>query len=223
MNRSLIMPLILKDWHFQRGMLAVLFVGGIVSIGITLQGGIFGVIGLFSTVMATAILGVVLPQMTVVNERKQHNEVFMMSLPVTPLEYAAAKVLANVSMFLVVWLAIVFGLVYVVVGSKHAGFLPPATVGAFAIFVGFITNLCFAIVVRSEKLWILVMTVTNTAYGGVWVALYRTPNLSKQAFGPVAVWSTDILLLLGAECFVLVVVLIAAAYAQSRRASFLSA
>jgi hypothetical protein len=216
------MPLILKDWHFQRGTLAVLFVGGVISIWITLQGGILGVIGLFSTVLATAILGVVLPQMTVVNERKQHNEVFMMSLPVTPLEYAAAKVLANVSMFVVVWLAIVFGLVYAVVAGKHAGFLPPTAVGAFAIFVGFVTNLCFAIVVRSEKLWILVMTMTNMAYGGVWAALYRIPGLSKQAFGPVAVWSADIPMLLGAEFVVLLVVLITAGYGQSRRTRFLA-
>ena len=223
MNRSLIMPLILKDWYFQRGTLVVLVVGGIVSVGITLRGGLFGVIGLFSTVMATAILGVLLPQLTVVNERKQHNETFMMTLPVTPLEYAAAKILANVSMFLVVWFAILFALLYVVVGSRHSGFLPPATVGAFAIFVGFLTNLCFAIVVRSEKLWILAMTTTNLAYGLVWVALYRIPNLSKQAFGPVAVWSKDILILLGAELLVLIVVLALSAYGQARKTSFLSA
>jgi ABC-2 type transport system permease protein len=223
MNRSLIMPLILKDWYFQRGTLMVLFVGGIVSIGIMLRGGILGVIGLFSTVLATVILGVVLPQMTVVNERKQHNEAFMMSLPVTPLEYAAAKILANVSMFLVVWLAILFALAYVVLRGKMSGFLPPATVGASAVFVGFITNLCFAIVARSEKLWILTMMMTNLAYGLVWVALYRIPNLAKQAFGPVAVWSKDILWLLGLEFLVLVIVLALSAYGQSRKTSFLSA
>jgi ABC-2 type transport system permease protein len=222
MNRSLIMPLILKDWYFQRGTLTILLVGGIVSIGLTLLGGILGVVGIFSTAMATVVLGLLLPQMTVVNERKQHNETFMMSLPVTPLEYAAAKILANVSMFLVVWLAIFFALAYEVLGSHHSGFLPPATVGAFAIFVGFITNLSFAIVVRSEKLWILTMTMTNLAYGLVWVALYRTPNLAKQAFGPVAVWSKDMLLLLGLEFLVLVVVLALGAYGQARKTSFLS-
>jgi ABC-2 type transport system permease protein len=222
MNRSLIMPLILKDWHFQRGTLTILFVGGIAGIGIMLQGGILGVFGLFSTIMATVVLGVLLPQMTVVNERKQYNEAFMMSLPVTPLEYAAAKVLANVSMFLVVWFAILFALFYVVVSSKHSGFVPPAMVGALAIVVGFLANLCFAIVVRSEKLWTLAMTTTNIAYGLVWVALYRIPNLSKQAFGPVAVWSKDILLLLGTELLVLVVVLALSAYGQSRKTSFLS-
>jgi ABC-2 type transport system permease protein len=222
MNRSLIVPLILKDWYFQRATLTILLVGGIVSIGLTLLGGILGVVGIFSTAMATVVLGLVLPQMTVVNERKQHNETFMMSLPVTPLEYAAAKILANVSMFLVVWLAIFFALAYEVLGSHHSGFLPPATVGAFAIFVGFITNLCFAIVVRSEKLWILTMTMTNLAYGLVWVALYRTPNLGKQAFGPVAVWSKDILLLLGLEFLVLTIVLALGAYGQARKTSFLS-
>jgi ABC-2 type transport system permease protein len=222
MNRSLILPLILKDWHFQRGTLTILFVGGIVGIGIMLQSGILGVFGLFSTVMATVVLGVLLPQMTVVNERKQHNEAFTMSLPVTPLEYAAAKVLANVSMFLVVWFAILFALFYAVLSSKHSGFVPPAMVGALAIVVGFLANLCFAIVVRSEKLWTLAMTTTNIAYGLVWVALYRIPNLSKQAFGPVAVWSKDILLLLGTELLVLVVVLALSAYGQSRKTSFLS-
>jgi hypothetical protein len=56
----------------------------------------------------------------------------------------------------------------------------------------------------------------------VWLALYRIPNLSKQAFGPVAVWSKDILLLLGAEFLVLVVVLLLSTYGQSRKTSFLS-
>jgi len=222
MNRSLILPLVSKDWYFQRGTLMVLFIGGIVSIGLMLQGGILGVIGIFSMVMAIAILGVVLPQLTVINERKQHNETFTMSLPVTPLEYAAAKILANVSMFLVVWSAILFALLYVVWHGKVLGFIPAATVAAFAIFVGFTANLCFAIVVRSEKLWILAMTTTNVAYGLVWMALYRIPNLSKQAFGPVPVWSKDILLVLGAEFLVLAVVLSLGVYGQSRKTSFLS-
>jgi ABC-2 type transport system permease protein len=223
MNRNLVMPLISKDWRLVRGTLLVLFAGGILSIGIMLEGGLLAVIGLFSTVMITVILGIVLPQITVVNDRKQQNEAFIMTLPVTPLEYLAAKVLANVSMFLVDWLAILGALLFVVLRAKVSGFIPVAAVGAFAIFVGFVANLSFAIVVRSERLWILAMIMINFSYGALWVTLYRTPNLGKQAFGPVAVWSQDILLLLGVELLVLVIVLTLAAFGQSRKTSFLSA
>lgn len=46
----------------------------------------------------------------------------------------------------------------------------------------FPTNLCFAIVVRSEKLWILAMTTTTLAYGLVWMALYRIGAQNPKSY-----------------------------------------
>ena len=46
-------------------------------------------------------LGILIPQLTVVNERKQDNLAFAMSLPISPAEYTMSKVLGNLSAFVV--------------------------------------------------------------------------------------------------------------------------
>lgn len=213
-------PLVKKDWYLQRGTLACVLVAGLGSLALQFEGGVLATFGLTSTVACTIIFGIVLCQ-SAVNERTKQNEPFVMSLPITPLELAAAKVLANISMFLLVWLTLMAGLFLVFELGGRPGFIPAATVAASAMVVGFLAMLSVSIVVRSEKAWIVTMTATNFAYGAVWLVLASIPGLKKQAFGPVPVWNHQILWLLGSELFLAIIVLALGAYAQSRKVSFL--
>jgi ABC-2 type transport system permease protein len=221
MTRSLIVPLILKDWYLQRRMVVMALVGGLPALPSPSAGGLVGVFGVTVTFAWTVILAIGLAQSTVMNEKNKQNEPFVMSLPVTPLEYAAAKILANVSMFLVVWLVLMAGLFLMFTVQGHPGLLPPATVLAFAIVVGFCIMLSTSIVIRSERVFALTMTATNFAFGLTWLVLSQLPGLMYQAFGPVAVWSPQILWFLAVEVLVLVVALALGAFGQSRRTSFL--
>lgn len=220
MTPSLIMPLVRKDWYLHRGTLKVVLAAGLLSLALQLGGGVLAIFGLTSTVACTIIFGVVLCQSTV-SERLKHHEPFVMSLPVTPLELAAAKVLANLSMFLMVWLLLMAGLFVLFTVRALPGFIPPATVAAFALVVGFLAMLCVSTVVRSEKAWVVTMMATNFAYGAVWLVLASMPGVKEQAFGPVAVWDPHLIWLLGGELFLAIIVLAFGAYAQSRRTSFL--
>lgn len=221
MSRSLVIPLVLKDWYIQRRTLQTAVIGGLVGIALVLVGGTIAVFGLAATLVCTIAFGVTLSQSTVMTEKNRQNEPFVMSLPITPLEYAAAKVIASVSMYIVVWFALMLAIFVIFLSRGLPGFLPPATIAAFAIFVGFCTILCVAIGFRSERLFHVTMMLTNFGYGAVWIAMVQIPNLAQQATGPVAVWSKHILWFLAAEFAVLIAAIALGVYGQSRRTSFL--
>ena len=97
------------------------------------------------------MLSILLPMQTVVNERKQHNLAFVMSLPISPMEYTAAKVVGNLSAFLVVWAAIAIGVLGTLARTGvFGGLIPFGLVVALAPFVVFCLLLSVAIVVESE-------------------------------------------------------------------------
>jgi ABC-type transport system involved in multi-copper enzyme maturation permease subunit len=106
---------------------------------------------LISALIAAIMLSILLPMQTVVNERKQHNLAFVMSLPISPMEYTAAKVVGNLSAFLVVWAAIAIGVLGTLARTGvFGGLIPFGLVVALAPFVVFCLLLSVAIVVESE-------------------------------------------------------------------------
>src|SRR4051812_20633050 len=107
MNVSMIRRLILKDLYLSRVPLALVVAIGVLAVAtLLLKNEVSGFIGLTSSFIALIMLGNLLPMHTIVNERKRHNLAFVMSLPISPADYTAAKIIANVGTFFLVWAAI---------------------------------------------------------------------------------------------------------------------
>jgi ABC-2 type transport system permease protein len=221
MNRALIVRLILKDWYLSRLPLVLIAAGGTLSIGLLyLRRDDTGAIGLVSALIAAVMLSIVLPTQTVVNERKQHNLAFVMSLPISPMEYTAAKVVGNLSAFLVLWAIIAIGVLGTLARTGiFGGLIPFGMVVALAPFVAFCLLLAVAIVVESEMWAVLTMGATNVSYS-FWFLLMKIPGLPEQLKSPVAVWSRPILLMLAGQITVIVVALGLTFYLQSRKRDF---
>jgi ABC-2 type transport system permease protein len=221
MNRALIVRLILKDWYLSRLPLVLIAAGGTLSIGLLyLRRDDTGAIGLVSALIAAVMLSIVLPTQTVVNERKQHNLAFVMSLPISPMEYTAAKVVGNLSAFLVLWAIIAIGVLGTLARTGiFGGLIPFGMVVALAPFVAFCLLLAVAIVVESEMWAVLTMGATNVSYS-FWFLLMKIPGLPEQLKSPVAIWSRPILLMLAGQITVIVVALGLTFYLQSRKRDF---
>ena len=222
MNRALVARLILKDWYLSRLPLVLIGTAGIFSIGLLyLRREVTGTIGLITALTALILLSILLPLQTVVNERKRHNLAFVMSLPISPLEYTAAKVVGNLSAFLVLWAAITIGVLGTLARTGiFGGIIPFGIVVALEPFVVFCLLLTVAIVVESEMWAMLTMGATNVSYS-FWFLLLKIPGLSEQLKSPVAIWSRPILLMLAGQLTVIVLSLILTFYLQSRKRNFI--
>ena len=221
MNRAVIARLILKDWYLSRTLLILVGAAGTLSIGLLyLRREDTGAIGLISALIASVLLSILLPMQTVVNERKHHNLAFVMSLPISPMEYTAAKVLGNLSAFLALWAAIAIGVLGTLARTGvFGGLIPFGMVVALAPFVVFCLLLSVAIVVESEMWAVLTMGASNISYS-FWFLLLKIPGLPQQLKSPVAIWSRPILLMLAGQLTVIVASLALTFYFQSRKRDF---
>jgi len=221
MNRALIGRLILKDWYLSRVPLTLIAIGGTLSTVLLYQGGeAAGMAGLISALISLIFLSILIPQLTVVNERKQANLAFVMSLPISPAEYTMSKVLGNLSAFGLLWTAIagaVLGTISLAPGT--GGVIPLAVIAALAPFVSFCLLLAVAIVTESELLAMVTMGATNVAYS-FWWFLFRLPGFGEDLKSPVPVWSDLVLTIIGGQITVIVAALALTFYFQSRKRSF---
>jgi ABC-2 type transport system permease protein len=221
MNRSLVQCLIKKDWYLNRSTLAFVAAGSVVAFGLILRGGeVPGFFGLSFAFIVLILLGIMLPQLSVVAERTKQNLPFVMSLPISVMDYTTAKILANLAMFLMLWLAIVIGVLVVFSAAGLYGVIPVAIVVAFAPFVQFILVLGTALVSESETITNWVMGVGNVSYSLLWFLLIRIPSVRTDMTGPAAVWSPLILSILAVEVAAIVATLGLTFYLQSRKTDF---
>ena len=92
MNYALILRLMAKDWYLSRGSLVLIGLGGALAVSLLyLRNEVSGFVGLTSSLIALIFLSILLPMQTVVNERKHRNLPFVMSLPISPIEYTTAE------------------------------------------------------------------------------------------------------------------------------------
>src|ERR1700674_2972099 len=107
-NNSVIQTLILKDWRLHRThLLLSLGAGGIALAVLQLRNETAFLLGAVWFFISLIVLGSLLPVSNVINERKKQSLAFLMSLPVSALQYATSKLVSTIGMFLVPWAALV--------------------------------------------------------------------------------------------------------------------
>jgi hypothetical protein len=222
MNHALVWRLIGKDWYLNRATLAMIAAAGMLSIGVLFIGGeTAAFVGLSAALIAAILLGVLLPMQTVVNERKKQNLPFVMSLPISPMEYTTAKIVGNVAAFVVLWLAIVAGVLIAVAGAGAYGLLPIAFIASLAPFVAFSLLLAVAIVLESEQWALLTMGACNVSYSFAWFFLVRVPGVKETLKSSVPIWSGPILMIVGAQLAVIAAAVGLTFYFQARKRDFI--
>jgi ABC-2 family transporter protein len=95
---SVIAHLILKDWRLHRLQISLTVVVGLLALAVLQHGGeVPFVLGSVWYFVATIVLGSMLPFSAIVNERKKQTLAFLMSLPLTSIQYTTAKVVSTLA------------------------------------------------------------------------------------------------------------------------------
>ena len=220
MTRSVVGHLIRKDLFLYRWLIVGTVLVGLCSIVLSGSAGVVGAGGQVLLVTSVVVLGVFLAVHGVISERQTRSLLFALSLPISPLQYTVAKVVAGLVAFLIPWSI----LTAAIVGLTHV--FNPGAVGALPSSVALmgllLTNFCILTaigLISGSELWSVVgIIATNTSVPLFMAAM--VPRLTPATDGVMAFWSGPIVVTLLAELGVAVLALATAFVVQSRRTDF---
>jgi ABC-2 type transport system permease protein len=221
---SVIGHLILKDWRLNRPLISLCIGVGLIALVIALYAeGVARLLGSVWFFVSLCILGSLLPATAILNERKKQTLAFVMSLPVSPIQYAIAKALSTAAMFLVPWLTLLISAL-VLIETRHVtphGIIPMLLILAMLPLIVFCLISAAVLVGESESWLIAVSIVCNSSYWFVWYLLARIPSLRANWTGPVAVWNSAALTVLSVEVGSIASIVGLAFFLQSRKRDFI--
>jgi ABC-2 type transport system permease protein len=224
MKSSVVGHLILKDWWLNGPMIILSIAGGGVALMVLQLGGttpfVLGSVFFFISLIFCASL---LPGSNIVNERKKQTLPFLMSLPISSVQYGIAKLGSTVGMFLVPWVTLVGAAVWFIT-VRHAlpnGAIPMALILALLPFVGFCISTGVALIAESEGWSNAATAAVNSSYWLVWYILStRFPTLARDWTARTAIWSPAVVKILAGELALIVLILGVTLYVQSRKRDF---
>jgi ABC-2 type transport system permease protein len=219
-RRSMIGRLVAKDLYLYRWFIVGSTIAGLASL---LVSGLHDLTGLIMFMTTIVALGVFIAMYGILVERKEKTLLFVLSLPVTPLQYAAAKVLAALIAFLVP----VTVLAAIAIGYNLAFDPPPngeipVTVAMLGLFLANFCLLVSLLLITGMEVWAVAgILFTNLTIPIFMNTVHTLPGVREHVQGPVAVWSPEILTILGIEALVALIALGIAFTVQSRRTDFI--
>jgi len=220
---SVINAIIRKDWYFNKKYLLLFFSLAVLAVAmLSVEGRVF-YIGMVLLLSVLILIGALLVTTTVVNERKNQTLAFLISLPLTYMDYTKAKMIINLMAYFVIWIILVTATIGIIYYSEHLpnGLIPYALILLIELMVAFILILATALVSESESWTIVVMTITNI---GVSLFMFLTASIvsiNQHMEGPVPVWNSTALMIIGIEILLGILIIGATFYFQSRKKDFI--
>lgn len=221
-NIPVIKTLILKDWHINQKIMAMYVAGSIFALSFIHLGEWQFYMG--STLLISMLVGLGNHQIftNIVLERKEQTLPFIMSMPVTPLDYAIAKLIAGMSVFLMPWLLIVLSTIAVFsFTSLPDGMIPVAIILCCFFLLSYCVVWSTGMIFEHEGMVIFVMVTFNCLISPAIYLLGRTGDISSHMGSSTAVWnSTSIGFVLG-QILISLIAIFTALYLQTRKKTFL--
>jgi hypothetical protein len=224
MSAPVVGRLVLKDWRLNGVLISLAFAIGLGALLIVRFGGetarLVGAVWFF---VALIVLGSMLPGTAILNERKKQTLPFIMSLPVTSVQYTIAKIVSTWAMFLVPWVALLISALIVVETGRTIphGVIPTLLILAMLPVLGFCIISSVTLVGESEGWLIAASLACNSSYWFVWYWLARIPSLTDNWKGPVALWNPAARTVLFSEFVLVAVILALTFFLQSRKRDFI--
>jgi hypothetical protein len=223
MSSQVMQTLILKDWRLHRTHIVMSFAAGVIALALLqVKGETAFLVGSVWFFVSLIVLGSMVPVSNVVNERKKQNLAFLMSLPISALQYAISKMASTLALFLLPWGALVIAASTLVMtrGDIPKGIVPLMFILFGLPLVGFCLIAATALVSESEG-WTLAATIVcNSWYGLAWYFIIRNPAINRDLNSPVPVWSPAVLSILAGEAAAVALILGITFYLQSRKGEF---
>jgi ABC-2 type transport system permease protein len=223
MSNPITKQLILKDWYLQRWTIAGYFSAGALSVLLLSVGGTGSFYaGMIVLVTALIAFGIHLAMATVVGERTEHTLPFILTLPISNRDYTAAKVLGNLSMFLLPWTSLIVA-VLSVLNARSAdtrALIPWATVTLVEMLAAYCLLLLVSLVTESQAWTIGVMGASNLFFQAWLYLVSHMPSIAAGMKAKRIVWNPAAVTLLLIEVAVIVLLLALTFLFRSRKTDF---
>lgn len=223
MRNSVVGALILKDWRLYRGLILFAIVGGAAALGIVqFATEVSVVVGTVLFFISIILVGAMLPLASIANERKKQNLAFLMSLPLSSIQYTTSKLLSTTGIFLIPWATLVAAGVGLIVlrGFAH-GVIPLMLILMLLPFVGLGIITAAALIGETEGWGIAANVAVQSSYGLTWYFIARVPGIMKYNSSPVVVWTPTTLNILRTELALIPLLLGITYFVQSRKRDFI--
>lgn len=223
MNAMMVRRLILKDWHLLQWWILGYVVTAAVALTLIGNGGDASFyLGAVLLVMVLISVGIHLSMATVVEERTLQTLPFIMSLPISPADYTVAKIVANVSIFLIPWSAALVGTLAIVAGRSGFphGLLPFAVIVLTEIFLGYVLTLSAALISESMGWTVGAMIAANLSFQATMYFASNAPGIANTMHGAHVVWSSTAIASLAAEIVAIIALIAVTFYVQSKKSDF---
>ncbi len=223
MRNSVVGALILKDWRLYRGLIVLSILGGVAALAIVqIATEVAVVVGTVFFFIAVILVGAMLPLTSITNERKKQNLAFLMSLPVSSIQYTTSKLLSTTGIFLIPWAALLAaGILMINVRGFAHGVIPVMLILMLLPFVGLSIITAAALMGETEGWGIAANVAVQTSYGLTWYFIARVPEIMKYNTSPVVVWTPTTLKILGTEVVLIPLLLGITYFVQSRKRDFI--
>jgi hypothetical protein len=222
LNLPVIKLLVAKDWLLFQKQLAACVLAGIVALCL------IGMATGWSFFLGSLLLIIVLVSASCFSistsllvERKEHTLAFVMSLPVTPLDYYLAKLVGSLVTFLVPFLVMLAGTMLVILFTPLPDGLVVLSLLIFGhVLLAYTASLSVAMAVESEGWNIFAMISSMVLINPFIMLLGQLPAISDHVKTDTIVFGPVVVSILLGQLVVGVAVLIATGWVHCRKKSF---
>lgn len=215
MKDSIIWRLVAKDLYLYRGLTLGTLGAGMAALLLSGQDGTLGTVGEILFVTVLVVHSAFLALHSLFTERKSRSLLFVLSLPLSPRQYAQAKIGACLIAFLLPWALLLATIVGLTLGfaPEDAVRLPSVLVLMGLLLANFCLLLAIALVSDSELWGVAGIIATNTSIPVFSAAV--VPRIAADGS-----WNLALTVALGVEAAVAVGALALALYLYTRKSDF---
>ncbi len=225
MNTYIVRRLILKDWYLNSALfVAALIIGLGTLVAVAAAKATMLAVILGTIVLVTILIGMgAVIMSSMVNERRQQTLPFVMSLPVSYLEYTTSKIVGCLLIFGALWLTLLLGIIATILITPWFphGMIPFIVIMAVEVLVSTCLIAAVSVTTESQGWTIGVTQVGGLALNAVGFSIVRLPGIGRTMSGHTIQWSSTSIVILLVE-FALIALMIGIAFlVQSRKRDFI--
>lgn len=222
LNTSVIRLLVLKDWQLFQKQLAVYVLAGIVALcflGLAKPWAFYvGSLMLLIVMISSACFSI---STSLVTERKEHTLAFVMSLPVSPLDFTVSKLVGNLLTFGVPFAVLLGGTLAVVLFTPLPDGLFVYTLLIFAyLLFAYAISLAVAMSVESEGWATFAMIGSMVLINPYIVGMSQLPAISANVGKDALVWTPTTVAIVTTLTLLSVAVMAVTTWHHARKPAF---
>lgn len=222
LNIPVIRLLVIKDWQLFQKQLALYVLAGIVALcflGLARPWAFY--VGSLMLILVMVSIACFSISTSLVTERKEKTLAFVMSLPVSPLDFTLAKLIGNFITFAVPFLVILGGTLAVVLTTPLPDGLAVYSLLIFSyILFAFCLSLAVAMSVESEGWATFAMIGSMVMINPFIMAMSQVPEINDRVSVDAVVWTPQALGVLAALLLLSAAIVCVTAWVHARKPAF---